>query len=226
MTFKLEHVVPWGRSFDEYQRMFALNAIDLQKCILGCADGPASFCMELTGSGGQVTSCDPLYSFSATEIQQRIDATQEEIYQQTLQNVDSFLWTDFADPESLVRHRLATMKRFLEDYEAGKQAKRYIAASLPHLPFEDSAFDIAICSHFLFLYSEQLSEQFHVEALQELARVAPDVRIFPLLELGSVPSRHLGAIHARLAKLGFELRVERVDYEFQKGGNQMLRITR
>jgi hypothetical protein len=25
MTFTLEHVVPWGRSFDEYRRMFALG---------------------------------------------------------------------------------------------------------------------------------------------------------------------------------------------------------
>jgi hypothetical protein len=39
--FTLETVVPWGRSFDEYRRMFALSDDALQGRILGCADGPA-----------------------------------------------------------------------------------------------------------------------------------------------------------------------------------------
>jgi hypothetical protein len=43
MAFTLDQVVPWGRSFDEYRRMFALSDDDLGLRILGCADGPASF---------------------------------------------------------------------------------------------------------------------------------------------------------------------------------------
>ena len=41
--FALDQVVPWGRSFDEYRRMFALTDADLSRVILGCGDGPASF---------------------------------------------------------------------------------------------------------------------------------------------------------------------------------------
>jgi hypothetical protein len=33
--FTLDHVVPWGRSFDEYRRMFALTSEDLDRRILG-----------------------------------------------------------------------------------------------------------------------------------------------------------------------------------------------
>lgn len=46
------------------------------------------------------------------------------------------------------------------------------------------SFDLAVCSHLLFLYSEHLSEDFHVESIKELCRVAGEARIFPLLELG------------------------------------------
>ena len=35
MPFTLDHVVPWGRSFDEYRRMFALTDDDLNTRILG-----------------------------------------------------------------------------------------------------------------------------------------------------------------------------------------------
>ena len=43
MPFTLDQIVPWGRSFDEYVKMFALTEADLEKRILGCGDGPASF---------------------------------------------------------------------------------------------------------------------------------------------------------------------------------------
>ena len=45
---KLSVVIPWGRSFDEYRRMFVLTGDDLAGTILGCGDGPASFNAEAT----------------------------------------------------------------------------------------------------------------------------------------------------------------------------------
>jgi len=53
---ELEGIVPWGRSFNEYQVMFALSATDLQKSILGCGDGPACFNAQLTKAGGHIIS--------------------------------------------------------------------------------------------------------------------------------------------------------------------------
>ena len=41
MTIRLNEVIPWGRSFEEYRRMFALSDADLAGRILGCGDGPA-----------------------------------------------------------------------------------------------------------------------------------------------------------------------------------------
>jgi hypothetical protein len=56
---KLEHVVPWGRSKDEYVRMFGLTDKDLSGRVLDCAGGPASFNAEATREGRRVVSCDP-----------------------------------------------------------------------------------------------------------------------------------------------------------------------
>jgi ubiquinone/menaquinone biosynthesis C-methylase UbiE len=104
-------------------------------------------------------------------------------------------------------------------------AGRYMDAALPALPFKDKEFDITLCSHFLFLYSEQLTENFHFRSIKELCRVSSEVRIFPLLELGTRKSRHLEPIIKKLNDEGIETSVERVPYEFQKNGNEMLKIS-
>lgn len=223
MVFSLEAVVPWGRSFDEYRRMFALTADDLVSRILGCADGPSSFHAEATERGCEVVSADPLYAFDRTEIRRRIDETYEEVIEQTRRNRSEFVWTDFASVEELGRARMAAMQRFLDDYEAGRAAGRYIAAELPCLPFADQSFELALCSHFLFLYTGQLSEAFHIAAVRELCRVAREVRLFPLVALGGAPSRHVGRVTAALPP-GWTADVVPVPYEFQRGGNQMLRL--
>src|ERR1041384_3411481 len=85
-VFTLAEVVPWGRSFDEYCRMFALSSDDLHRRILGCADGPASFNAESTTSGLSVVSCDPLYMFTTEQIGRRIAETCDIIIEQTRRN--------------------------------------------------------------------------------------------------------------------------------------------
>jgi len=69
-----------------------------------------------------------------------------------------------------------------------------------------------------------LSGAFHMRSIRELCRVAAEVRIFPLLEMGSVNSRHLDAVLASLRDGGYYCSVETVPYEFQRGGNIMLRV--
>jgi len=222
MGFTLETVVPWGRSYDEYLAMFSLSEIDLNKRLLGCGDGPASFNAELTKRGGRIVSVDPVYQFSAKDIRSRIDASYEEVMKQTARNCDEFVWRHVKTVAELGSIRMEAMEIFLADYPNGYG--RYVSGELPHLPFADKEFDLALCSHFLFLYSEQLSLEFHVQSIKELCRVASEVRIFPLLELGSVKSRHLDKVTSRLAEEQLAWNIKEVQYEFQKGGNEMLRI--
>jgi len=50
------------------------------------------------------------------------------------------------------------------------------------------------------------------------------VRLFPLLELGCIPARHVAAVVSRLKAEGYCVEIKSVEYEFQRGGNQMLRV--
>lgn len=225
--FTLSSVVPWGRSYDEYVRMFALTAADLGGRILGCGDGPASFNAEATRRGARVVSSDPLYQFDAAQIRQRIDETATEVLEQARRNAHEFVWNEvIPDIDALKHVRMSAMETFLGDYAQGLGAGRYVNAGLPSLPFADGAFDLALCSHFLFLYSAQHDAAFHVQSLRELGRVAREIRVFPLLALGGQPSPHLGAVRNALAPDGWQISIERVPYEFQRGGNEMLRVRR
>jgi hypothetical protein len=224
MAFKYEEAVPWGRSFHEYKRMFDLSKEDLARKILGCADGPASFNAEMFNQGYRVISCDPLYQLSADQIKHRIDATYEQVIGQTKLNEDKFNWELIKSPEELGRVRLEAMRDFLCDFEKGKQDGRYVVAQLPDLPLTTQSFDVALCSHFLFLYSESLSLAFHCDAIDELCRVAREVRIFPLLTYNAEPCSFVSPIIEHLRMAGHAVTIEKVPYEFQRGGNMMMRV--
>jgi hypothetical protein len=219
--FALDQVVPWGRSFDEYQRMFALTAADLALPILGCGDGPASFNAEATRRGIQLTSCDPIYQFDEIQLRQRIDDTSAEVLEQTRRNAHEFVWSAIRSIDDLRETRMTAMRLFLDDFPGGKASGRYRADALPSLPIAD-----ALSSHFLFLYTTQLGETFHLQSIREMCRVAQEVRIFPLLALGSQPSPLVPVVTADLQSSGFDVEILRVPYEFQRGGNEMMRISR
>jgi SAM-dependent methyltransferase len=224
MMFTLENVVPWGRSFDEYRRMFSLTEVDLRLRIIGCADGPAGFNAEATRRGASVISCDPIYRWDASRIQERIAATYDGILDQARRNAEAFVWDSIRSVEELGQVRTAAMQEFLADYDRGKADGRYVEGELPDLPFADSSFELALCSHFLFLYSSQLGEIFHQRAVRELCRVAREVRIFPLLTLGGERSPYVDRTVEDLRSVGHDVLIDKVPYEFQRGGNQMMRI--
>lgn len=220
MPIQYKDIVPWGRSFDEYTRMFDLTASELSSRILGCGDGPASFNAECNQRGGHATSVDPLYRFSRASIETRIGETYDEVMRQTGANQDKFIWDVIPSLEDLGRIRMEAMQCFLVSYEEGRVQGRYIPGELPELPFADQAFDLALSSHFLFLYTDNLSFEFHVSAICEMLRVAREVRVFPLLDVNARESRYLNDVLETFRKYKPEIRP--VNYEFQRGGNKML----
>ena len=155
-----------------------------------------------------------------------VQETYEPVISQVKQNSRRYIWKNFHDADELGQARLATMERFLLDYEAGKVEGRYRYQSLPNLELADDRFELCLCSHFLFLYSEQLSLNFHITSIAELLRVSQEVRIFPLLKLNGEPSPYLETVIEELSKQGFNVQVQSVGYEFQKRGNQMLKVIR
>lgn len=225
MGLQLEKVVPWGRSLDEYSRMFHLSSDDLQRKILDCAGGPASFNAEMTRQGCAVISCDPIYQFSVDEIERRIQDTYPVILDGVRENIDSYVWDAISSPEQLGEIRLSAMRQFLVDFPTGRQQGRYQIAELPRLPFGDRQFELALCGHFLFSYSEQLSIEFHLDALRELCRVADEIRIFPIVALSGDVAPALPVVIETMAQEDYQFDILTVPYQFQKNGNQLLKIT-
>ena len=178
--------------------MFALSDADLNLRILGCADGLASFNAEATRRGTVAISVDPLYRLDSRTMRDRLAATYEQILEQTRRNTHQFVWDTIRSIDELGRMRMEAMQTFLEDYDVGKRQRRYVEAELPSLAFPDKSFDLAVCSHFLFLYSEHLPKTFHRRAILELCCVASEVRIFPLFALDG--SLCPGAVQVTLAE--------------------------
>ena len=219
MRYDLSQILPWGRSFDEYVRMFDLEDEHLSKSFLGCADGPASFNAEMNRRGYRVVSCDPIYRFSKQQLKNRIDQACDEIVEQTKKNAGNFVWSSIRSIDQLREIRMSAMNYFLQDYDQGKKEGRYLDSELPILSFDDRSFDIALCSHFLFLYADRLSMEFHQKSILELCRVADEVRVFPLIDLDLKPCVYVKPVIEALAKSGLTVSIDHVPYESQRGGN-------
>lgn len=226
MAMKLESVVPFGRSFDEYRLMFDLGEEELGKKIIGVGDGPASFNAGMKALGKTVTSVDPLYVFSARDIEMRFYEVVDDVIGQVTASPGDWTWDYHKSPEQLKLNRINALKAFSADYERGKKEGRYVAGELPSLDFDDGSFDLALCSHFLFLYSERLDYEFHLASVREMLRIAGEVRIFPLLDLMLNRSPYIEPLIEQLTADGYEVEIRRVDYEIQRGGNEMMRIGR
>lgn len=224
MAVQLDTIVPWGRLREEYELMFNLSTQDLKSGVLDCGGGPASFTAEISAHGYRGVAVDPIYTFSGSDIQKRFEAVAPVLMSQIQATPNDWTWRYHRDADHLLSHRRAALAGFLADYECGKTAGHYVVGELPDLPFTSGAFGLAICSHLLFLYSDLLDSEFHIRAVRELCRVAGEVRIFPVLTLNRKRSTHLDAVRTAVQADGWQSDIVQVNYELQRGGNEMLRI--
>jgi hypothetical protein len=224
MPIKYKNIVPWGRSYEEYIRMFNLTEEDLKIKILSCGDGPASFNSGIYKNGHSMVSVDPIYQFSKEQIKERIDTTYKDVMHQTSNNKDKFIWTHFHSLEELLQARIFAMSEFLVDYDKGKAEGRYVFGELPELAFESNSFDLVLCAHFLFFYTDNLTLDFHYKSIAEMCRVGKEIRIFPIVDLNAKISLYLDPVKNYIVSLGWFFEEVKSGYEFQKNGNTFLRI--
>jgi hypothetical protein len=208
-----------ARSFEEYRAMFAITGADLAGTVLDCPGGGSSFTAGARAAGAAALAADPVYARPAAAAGQLAVAETRRGSAHTAAGADRYVWDFYGDIDGHAAIRRASAGLFAADIAA--HPGRYVPAALPALPFGSERFDLVLSSHFLFTYADRLDARFHVAALRELYRVARgEVRVFPLLEQGgrAVP----GLLGAVLAELDLPCCVRPVDYEFQRGGNQML----
>ncbi len=224
-NFRLDGVVPWGRQLDEYRAFFALDDVMPSANILDIGGGPSSFTSEAVAGGFDVTAVDPIYAFDGPAIRAQFDATSKALRAGMHAAAYRFNWGFYGSETQVHRRRQTALELFLTDF-ALAGSRRYVAAALPNLAFDDGAFDLALISHFLFLYGDELDGVFHIAALREALRVAGEVRVFPLVNLDGRPSSHLPGVIRALETDGYRVTLQSVDFEFQVGATKMLRIRR
>lgn len=224
-TFAFVGSVPWGRNRAEYSAFFDLAGVAEDARILDIGAGPSSFTAEMAMLGRDVVAVDPLYRETPVAIAERIAETRGQVMEGLARHADRFLWDVYRDPAHLEEVRLSAMSLFLEDL-VGPRRGRYVAGALPCLPFADDRFDLVLISHLLFLYSDALGPSFHQAAVTEALRLAPEVRIFPLIDLNGLPSPHLQPVRAAAHRLGATAETRAVPYHFQRGADRMLVLHR
>lgn len=186
-VYRQQGVAITCRSYEEYMRMFALEMENLKKGpILDVAAGASSFVAEASTMGLKAIAVDPSYDLSPAQMERK--AMEEiEISTKKLDALQEHMdWTFYGSLKAHHQRRERSLHKFITDYERA-QSERYVAASLPVLPFADHQFSLVLCSHFLFLYGEQFDYEFHRDAIMELIRVCKkrggEVRIYPLKTL-------------------------------------------
>ncbi|MEI8377565.1 MAG: SAM-dependent methyltransferase [bacterium] len=220
-------VVLYGRNLYEYVRMFSLLlSEDIPKKIVDCAGGPSSFNSELTNLGGSIVSCDPIYALSKVKLEHKMNKTYKIIAKELAEKKENATVDEFNSYNNICNLRLSAMEIFFNDYEKGKSEKRYVDAELPNLAFDSQQFDIALCANFLFTYSHILTLEFHLDSIREMARIAKEVRIFPVFSISGKKSEYLDSVIKVLLKENYTAQLLTVDYEIIKGANQILIVSK
>ncbi len=213
----------WGHTLTEYHRMFALAQEDMNKRIADVASGFSSFNKEMYEKHKHITSIDPAYALAAEELQAYFTAGLNNIIEQIQAQSSHFAWQEYHSLNNFAKLREKMLRDFMSDFQLGKNESRYLARSLPNLEFEDKQFELALCSYFLFTTHDSDLE-FHVNAISELCRIAGEARIFPLLDSHGEPSALVAPVILTLQQQNYGVEVKEVSYEFEKGGNAMLRV--
>tara|TARA_Y100000589_G_scaffold118830_2_gene113048 strand:- start:17428 stop:18150 length:723 start_codon:yes stop_codon:yes gene_type:complete len=197
MPFSLDHVVFFGRTWDESMGMYALQAPDLGPLrILDCPGGPDGLVSEGLARGLDITAVDPQYDNSPDELERR---GRREIHE----TVEAWI----ADPETgdnlermrgYERLKIEALESFIDAFRS--HPDRYVTGQLPSLPFEDDSFDLVLSGHLLFAYAarkhgglmekEAFDLEFHLASIRELLRVGREVRLFPTYAFFGPHRRH------------------------------------
>jgi hypothetical protein len=223
MAFLLDKVVPWGRTQEEYVKMFSLTASDLHKNIASFGDGPATFNYQQSINGQKVTSFDLIYQLTREQIESKIYKTKDIVMEQMRQNKNNYTWFHFKDESDLEQCRMGAMRLFLNDFDKGKQEGRYVYHILPNkTDYTDDSFDIGLSSHFLLMYTN-LGYEFHVKTIDEMLRICKEIRITPIVDLDGEPTELAEQIITYYKK-SYDVQIILTDYLFVKNSNQMLRI--
>lgn len=234
--FLLNRVIFFGRSLQEYGQMFDIAPDNwVGKKVLDVAAGPASFTAEARGLGIDAVACDPRYGDNRDQLYEQ---AREDMATGLERMIVQYTYNARKTPEEEMayrRERVKAMKAFAEDYVEMDATDRYIEASLPRLPFGSKSFDLVLCAHLLFVYSDldtggcletsPFDYEFHLRSILEMLRVSiGEVRIYPIAGVNQTEHPYLPRILRYLRGLNVETEIVPVVFKDIAGADRMLRI--
>lgn len=221
----MRETVLWGHHLDDYRRMFALSDVDERSRLLEYGCGITAVNAECHTLHHMITSCDPLFSLPKDELQVLVDTLFNEAVYHVQATAAQYDCRDYGSLDALIDNRRKGVGECLADYQKGQKEKRYLPVDLDAiLPFDNFTFDLALSSYFLFSSMANAGADFHLWHIRELARVAKEVRIFPLISVDGRLAPEIGPVLIGLQQGNYGVEIRDVDYQLQSGAHAMLRV--
>jgi SAM-dependent methyltransferase len=224
----MRKLVLWGHGIAEYKAMFDLTDENLHSRILEYGCGTSAVNALLYENAPLFVSCDPLFDLPKQQLKAEVSSLFEHRAKQLLAEQSMLDVSAYGSFENLIKERRAGCDVFLSDYDQGSLQERYITELNHQLPFADFTFDFALSSHYLFTefdsHFEMMHIEEHIQIIRELARVANEVRIFPVIDKLGQASPLLGPILLGLSQANYGVEVREVPYSLYTKGNVMLRV--
>lgn len=219
----MKQPVFWGHTATEYQKMFDLEIFPSR--ILEFASGISTLNLELS-KRAEVRSLDPRFALDADTLRCKAELIFHDMKDCIEHYQERYDFKAYNGLDAFMQTRYDGMQRFFGDYELGLTQGRYRAINELTLPYQDFYFDLALSSHYFFAGLAEQDLAFHIQMLQELARVAKEVRIFPLIHSDGRTSSELGPVLLALQQAGYGAEVRSIADPIEPDGNAMLRVWR
>lgn len=226
MNLDLDRIVFIGRTYSEYLDMFDLHESELEgRTILDCPAGACSFTAEGSRRGFDIMAADIAYQFGPDELELKGVKDLEHAKVRLQEAQGEYIWDYYCTVEGHQKHREEALSQ--SSQHRRQFPEKYMYAEFPKLPFADQSVDLTLSAHFLFMYADRLSKQFHEESLLELMRITrEEIRIFPLVDLSSRRYEALDELIQLAISKGWVAEELKSDYQFQKHADHYLKLTR
>lgn len=207
----------WIHSFDEYKNIFALNDVDLGKKLLIFPAGISNFNAQAHQNNPHIVSADEYYQLSPMEIDKYVDERLERLKQKCQDLGDKI------DQDKIITQANITANEFKTDFAQGKLDGRYQAMQLPQLPIPNESFDIALCPRCPLQHRDN-NHLKAMEIINELCRIAFDVRIFISVANDDSLQQNLGPLLLHLQNTDAFITINDIDIHTPQTHTAMLRI--
>lgn len=195
--------VLWGCGIFDYREVFDLDDDLLTGRILEHACGPTAFNAGQTARGQVVISQDALFAMPQSALSECVMSASEQLQTQA---------------------RREGLRTFVADFASGRLERRYRPVSALPFPEKNFSFDCVLTAHSLFEDARATSLDYHMAILLELARLAPEVRLYPLTDGSGSPSPLLGPLLLALQQKNHGTEVREVRSTDGMTSGAMLRI--